>query len=49
MNVVLSLMQRDQCTAEKVRFGLSTFVLLFTQAVTRIYPHAHHLSQIFRA
>jgi len=33
MNVVLSLMRSDQQTAEKCGFGLTTFVLLFAQAV----------------
>jgi len=25
---------------KKIRFGLTTFVLLFTQVVSRTYPHA---------
>jgi len=28
---------------KKFRFGLTTFVLLFTQAVSRIYPHVSPL------
>jgi len=34
---------------KKVRFGLTTFDLLFTQTVPRIYPHAPSLSQAFGA
>jgi len=34
---------------QKFRFGLITFVLLFTQAVLRIYPHAPSLNQAFGA
>jgi len=26
-------------TRKKIRFGLTTFIFLFTQAVSRIYPH----------
>jgi len=33
-------MRRDQYTVQKIRFGLTTFVLLFAQAVPRIYPRA---------
>jgi len=32
---------------KKFGFGLTTFVLLFTQAVPRIYPHAPSLNQAF--
>jgi len=35
-------MRRDQWTAQKCRFGLTTFVLLLTQAVPRIHPMPHH-------
>jgi len=34
---------------KKFRFGLTTFVLLFTQAMPRIFPHAPSLSQAFGA
>jgi len=34
---------------KKFRFGLTTFVLLFTQAVPRIYPQAPSLGQAFGA
>jgi len=40
MNVVLSLMGEINELLKKFLFGLTTFVLLFTQAVPRIYPHA---------
>jgi len=34
---------------KKFHFGLTTFVLLFTQTVPRIYPHTPSLSQAFGA
>jgi len=34
---------------KKFLFGLTTFVLLFTQAVPRIYPHTPLLSEEFGA
>ena len=34
---------------KKFRFWLTTFVLLFTQAVPGIYPHAPSISQTFGA
>jgi len=40
MNVVLSLMGEINELLKKFRFGLATIVLLFTQAVLRIYAHA---------
>jgi len=51
MNVVLSLMQRDQWAAQKCGFGRrpTKFILLFTQAVPRIYSYAPSLSQAFDA
>jgi len=48
MNVVLSMIRRDQWTVQIIRFGLTTF-LLFNQAVPRIYPQAPPLSQAFGA
>jgi len=39
MNVVLSLVRSDQRTAQNFGFVLTTFVLLFTQAVPGL-PYA---------
>ena len=38
MNVVISLVRSDQWTAPKFGFGLNIFILLFTQAVPKLYP-----------
>jgi len=49
MNMVLSLMREINELLKKSFFGLTVFVLLFTQAVPRIYPHAPLLSEEFGA
>jgi len=49
MNVVLSLMRRDQSTARKIPFWTYYICLLLIQAVPGIYPHDPSLSQAFGA
>jgi len=49
MNVVLSLMRRDQSTAQKIPFWTYYICLLHIQAVPGIYPHDQSLSLAFGA